>query len=149
MTAAKNSESQMGGMVGASLMGKLNLPGVSSGSSSGGGYQPRMFGQRTGTDAATDGNQSDRSFASRFGTANAVSASVDISSNRFASGGLKSNLLGMSTNFGQPNHIVDPEDPKNVAMRQNFMSQPGGNPQSRGSMLEEADDMPNTGEKDP
>ena len=110
-------------MVGSSLMGKLNLPGVSSGSSSGaGGYQPRMFGQRTGTDVATDGGQSDRSFASRFGTANAVSASVDISSNRFASGGMKSNLLGMSTNFGQPNQMMDPDDPKNAAMRQNFMS---------------------------
>ena len=141
----------MNGMVGASLMGKLNLPGVSSGSTTGaGGYQPRMYGQRTGPDTVTDGNQSDRSFASRFGTANSVSASVDISSTRFASGGLKSNLLGMSTNFNQPNQMVDPEDPKNVAMRQNFMShQPGGNPQSRGSMLEEADDMPNTGEKEP
>ena len=106
-----------------------------------------MFGQRTGTEAATDGGQSDRSFASRFGTANAVSASVDISSNRFAAGGMKSNLLGMSTNFGQPNQMMDPDDPKSVAMRQNFMSQPGGNPQSRGSMLE--DDMTNTGEKDP
>lgn len=69
MTAAKNTDSQMGGMVGASLMGKLNLPGV-GGASSGGGYQPRMFGQRAGTDAMTDGGQSERSFASRFGTAN-------------------------------------------------------------------------------
>ena len=95
MTAAKNAESNMGGMVGANLMGKLNLPGVSS-SISGGGYKPKMFGMR-GNDATSDaGNQSDRSFASKFGTSNAVSASVDISSNRFASGGMKSNLLGMS-----------------------------------------------------
>lgn len=41
MTAAKNTDSQLGGMVGASLMGKLNLPGVGG---AGGGYQPRMFG---------------------------------------------------------------------------------------------------------
>ena len=99
MTAAKNTDTAMGGMVGASLMGKLNLPGVGGGSS-GGGYQPRMFGSRAGNDSQTDGGQSDRSFASRFGASNAVSASVDISSNRFASGGMKSNLLGMSTQFG-------------------------------------------------
>ena len=99
MTAAKNTDTALGGMVGASLMGKLNLPGI--GGASGGGYQPKMFGQRAPNEAATDGGQSDRSFASRFGSANQVSASVDISSNRFASGGFKSNLLGMSTNFGQ------------------------------------------------
>ena len=44
MSAAKNTDTQLGGMVGASLMGKLNLPGV--GGAGGGGYQPRMFGQR-------------------------------------------------------------------------------------------------------
>ena len=55
MTASKNTESNMGGMVGASLMGKLNLPGVGGSSTGSGGYQPRMFGQRAGPDNVTDG----------------------------------------------------------------------------------------------
>ena len=100
MTAAKNADTQMGGMVGASLMGKLNLPGIGGGASSG-GYQPRMFGQRADGDALTDGGQeSSRSFASKFGAANQVSASVDISSQRYQAGNPRSNYLGMSTNFG-------------------------------------------------
>ena len=76
MTASKNADSNIGGMVGASLMGKLNLPGIGGGTSAG-GYQPRMFGQRAGAGVGvppnenqTDGGQSDRSFASRFGSAN-------------------------------------------------------------------------------
>lgn len=97
MTATKNTDSQLGGMVGASLMGKLNLPGVSG---AGGGYQPRMFGQRADGDALTDGGESQRSFTSKFGAANQVSASVDISSQRYQAGSTKSNYLGMSTNFG-------------------------------------------------
>ena len=44
-----------------------------------------MFGQQKPTeDAGAAGQESARSFATRFGQSNAVSASVDISSNKFA-----------------------------------------------------------------
>ena len=42
VTASKNADTNMGAAVGASLLGKLNLPGAKAA----GGYQPRMFGQQ-------------------------------------------------------------------------------------------------------
>lgn len=73
-----------------------------------------------------------------------MSASVDLSSQRFAAGGgsTKSNLLGLSQNFGQPNvgSGIGSEDPG--AMQQNYMTAGARNPQSKTSMLE-GDDEPN------
>ena len=84
----------MGAAVGGSILNKLNLPGLGGGQGAGGpsvmasmqglgkaggGYQPRMFGSKSGTDGgAESGNTSERSFTSRFGAANQVSASIDM-----------------------------------------------------------------------
>jgi len=97
----QKTDNNTSAMVGSHLMNKMNFTGVAQSTSGGStGYQPRMYGQRLGNDSITDGGQSDRSFASKFGNANAVSASVDISSNRFATNTGRTNYLGMSTQFG-------------------------------------------------
>lgn len=93
MTAAKNTDSSIGAAVGGSILNKLNLPGLAGQGGAGGpsvmasmqglgkaggGYQPRMFGSKAGTETGADsGNTSERSFTSRFGAANQISASTD------------------------------------------------------------------------
>lgn len=74
--AFKNTDTAMGGTVGAGLVGKLNLPGANR------AYQPGMY-KPTSTDA--DMAVSERSFTgSRFGTMKEVSASVDLANPKFA-----------------------------------------------------------------
>jgi len=62
MQAQKNTESNLGGMVGASMLGKLGMGGASA-SGNTGGYQPRMFGagRPNPNTTATQGELSDAS----------------------------------------------------------------------------------------
>jgi len=89
----------MGAAVGGSLLNKLNLGGLSGsmqglgGSKIGGGYQPRMFGASK-TDATDSGNTSERSFTSRFGQGNPVSASIDMPASHKFLGASGKNLMG-------------------------------------------------------
>jgi len=93
MTAQKNTDTSMGAAVGGNLLNKLNLPGLGGagggpggvmasmqglGKAGGGGYQPKMFGAKAPGDSTDPGQVSDRSFTSRFGSANNVSASIDV-----------------------------------------------------------------------
>lgn len=92
MTAQKNTDSTMGAAVGGSLLNKLNLPGLGGAGGPGnvmasmqglgkvGGYQPKMFGAKAPGDSTDPGQVSERSFTSRFGSANQVSASIDVPS---------------------------------------------------------------------
>ena len=89
MTAQKNTDSTMGAAVGGSLLNKLNLPGMGGnaggpsvmasmqGLGKAGGYQPKMFGSKPGSEVES-GQGSERSFTGRFGAANQVSASIDM-----------------------------------------------------------------------
>jgi len=85
MQSQKNTESTYGGVVGASMLGKLGLQGVGGNAGgSAGGYQPRMFGagranpNTTGTGAELSDNSglsgsgpgSRSSYAARFGASN-------------------------------------------------------------------------------
>ena len=83
MQAQKNTESSYGGVVGASMLGKLGMQGVGANAGGNtGGYQPRMFGagranpNTTGTGAelsdqsGVSGISSRSSYAARFGQAN-------------------------------------------------------------------------------
>lgn len=74
MTAAKNTDNSLAAGVGAGLLNKLNLPGAKVG-----GYQPKMFGAQKANGVDTDGAESARSFATRFGSSNQVSASMELS----------------------------------------------------------------------
>jgi len=80
MQAQKNTDTSYGGVVGASMLGKLGIGGASAGGNTG-GYQPKMFGagrmnpNTTGTGAESDqsgasGISSRSSYAARFGQAN-------------------------------------------------------------------------------
>lgn len=81
----------MAGAVGGNLLNKLNLPGLGgAGAGAGGGsvlasmqglgkaggYQPKMFGAKAGSEA--DGGTETSRFSGRFGQANPVSASIDV-----------------------------------------------------------------------
>ena len=81
MQAQKTTDSTVGAMVGASMLGKLNLPGVggNAAGNAGGGYQPRMFGAGRANPNTTgnagelsdqSGVSSRSSYATRFGAAN-------------------------------------------------------------------------------
>lgn len=91
MSAAKNTDTNMGAAVGASLLSKLNLPGaggaggnvmasmqslgkLGAGAGGAGGYQPKMFGAKptpSGDGSSEVGaTTSERSFTGRFGAAN-------------------------------------------------------------------------------
>ena len=114
----------------------------------GGGYQPRMFGSKSGTDGgAESGNTSERSFTSRFGAANQVSASIDMPpSHKFLAQSIQGSAhrmgqLGGSTagNSGMDNS--DTSSQKNTPYQMPGMR----NPQSRKSVLED-EDTPNTDE---
>ena len=74
--AAKNTDTALGGQVGAGLISKLNLPGVNR------AYQPGMYQPRGATEV--EAQASERSFTGRFGSYKDVSASVDVGSSKFA-----------------------------------------------------------------
>lgn len=62
-----------------------------------GGYQPKMFGAKAMGESNDPGQVTDRSFTSRFGSANQVSSSIDVvpsSSHKF----LSSSIQGSSGN---------------------------------------------------
>ena len=75
--AQQNTDSNMGGMVGASILGKMNL-GIPGG---GGGYKPGQYASK----AADGGADTDRSFSTRYGGIKDISASVDVGSSKFGS----------------------------------------------------------------
>lgn len=93
MTAQKNTDTTMGAAVGGSILNKLNLSGL-GGAAGGGnvmasmqglgkagsGYQPKMFGAKAPGDSTDPGQVSERTFTSRFGAGNQVSASIDMPS---------------------------------------------------------------------
>jgi len=108
----------MGAMVGANMLGKLNVGGIggAAGGSSGGGYQPRMFGARANPSAGNESSDNSgvgnrASYAARFGAANpqsntgsgGVAASMDYASN-------KKLLTGSMTDSFGPGR--DKEEPK-------------------------------------
>ena len=87
--ASKNTESAMGAAVGGNILNKLNLPGLGNANAGGGsvlasmqglgkagGYQPKMFGAKAGSEA--DGATETSRFSGRFGQANPISASIDV-----------------------------------------------------------------------
>ena len=116
MTAAKNSETVMtANNIGNSILKNLNLPGMGGAGGpsvmasmqglgkAGGGYQPKMFGAKPGigganvSDVDSVGGDSNRSFAARFGAANAgVSQSIDIQpgANKFLSSSMTGKFGG-------------------------------------------------------
>ena len=173
MVAQKNTDSNMGAAVGGSLLNKLNLPGLGGAGGAGaggpsvmasmqglgkvgGGYQPKMFGAKPATEASDPGNVSERSFTSRFGSANQqVSASIDVpASHKFLAQSIQSSAqqaihhrLGMGGTFAQAQGDGSSD---NSSIRNNVYATPVGirNPQSRKSVVED-EDIPNTDEFPP
>ena len=148
----------MGAAVGGSLLNKLNLGGLSgnttgSGASvmasmqglgkMGGGYQPRMFGAKTDGSGVESGNTSERSFTSRFGQGNPVSASIDVmpASHKFL-GASGKNLMGPGSHLSQS--VVGGNESE-TSSQQVYATPNMRNPQSRKSVLED-EDTPNTDE---
>ena len=105
-----------------------------------------MFGAKAGDDS---GNTSERSFTSRFGAANQVSASVAVpSSQQFLAHsvqGSAGNVLG-SMGRGPGGFKAAAGDDTSDTSSQRVYQMPGmRNPQSRKSVLED-EDTPNTDE---
>ena len=136
MTAAKNTDNALSANLGAGLMNKLNLPGAKVG----GGYQPKMYGaQKPSNVTEMDGAESARSFSTRFGATNQVSASMDLSG-KFGQAFQQKHNLGLAS---AANDNTDTSSQRSF----NFMTPNNRNPQSRKSELEEMD-APNTGDND-
>ncbi len=172
MSAAKNTDSAMAAGVGASLLNKLNLPGAGGaggnvmasmqslgklGGAGAGGYQPKMFGAKPtpSGDGSSDAG-GERTFTGRFGAANQVSASIDVpSSQRFlaqsvtgsAQNVLQQRIGGMS-GMGTFASANDGASDASSARGSAFATPGARNPQSRKSVLEDAD-APNTDEFPP
>ena len=155
----------MGAAVGGNLLNKLNLPGLGGvggqggpsvlasmqGLGKAGGYQPKMFGAKAATEGEASGNTSERSFTSRFGAANQVSASIDVpASHKFLAQSIQGsaqNVLAGRMNKGSTYSGMN-DNSDTSSQRNNVYTTPGiRNPQSRKSVLED-EDMPNTDELD-
>lgn len=105
----------MGAMVGASMLGKLGLPGANTGVGTSGGYQPRMFGAGRANPNSTTNDNTDSSgvsgrasYAARFGTGinpNNTTASHEFGSNRKFTG-------SMTEAFGPGSGSIKSEETK-------------------------------------
>ena len=158
MTAQKNTDTTMGAAVGGNLLNKLNLPGLGGAGGGGpggvlasmqglgkGGYQPKMFGAKAGDES---GNTSERSFTSRFGAANQVSASVAVpSSQQFLAHSVQGSAANVLSSMARgPGGFKAAADDTSDTSSQRVYQMPGmRNPQSRKSVLED-EDTPNTDE---
>lgn len=106
----------MGAMVGASMLGKLGLPGANAGGAGGGtsgGYQPRMFGARANPNSTTNtadntdasGISGRASYNARFGAGINPTTSHEFGSNRKFTG-------SMTEAFGPGSGSIKSEETK-------------------------------------